>query len=92
MSDEQKTKLEQVRIGKVGLETLGEPAIAKKLALTDTQKSEIAKALEKRASEIIANGESKRSVTISFHERQLAKLLTPEQKAQWDALAGIQPG
>jgi type II secretory pathway component GspD/PulD (secretin) len=91
LTDEQKAALEKVRIGRAGMATLTEPAIVKQLALTDEQKEKIA-GLMKERDEQIAAAPDNRSIVVSVYERKLANILTADQKAKWDAMAGVQPG
>ena len=49
LSAQQQKTLEQIRLGRLGLASLAEPAVAKRLALSEEQKKQIADLLEKRS-------------------------------------------
>ena len=52
LKPEQQKMLEQIRLGRLGLAALAEPAVAQRLALSDEQKKQIADLLEKRKQDI----------------------------------------
>jgi type II secretory pathway component GspD/PulD (secretin) len=84
--DQQKT-LEQIRLGRLGLAALAEPAIAQRLALSDEQKKQIADLLEKRKQDISKADERRARLVQALAERSLSEVLTEKQKADWNAMA-----
>lgn len=92
LSDEQKTALEKVRIARAGMQSLTEEKVAKQLGINDEQREKVAALIKERDEQLAAGGDSKRSITLAYYEGKLARVLTPEQKAAWDNLAGLQPG
>ena len=88
LSDEQKTKLEQIRISKAGWSTLAEPKIAEHLELTAEQKEQVARLAETMAIESSQGEELERLRAKAKGERELKAVLTKEQQAKWEALAG----
>ncbi|MFM8251536.1 MAG: secretin N-terminal domain-containing protein, partial [Planctomycetota bacterium] len=88
LTAEQRTKLQQVRLERAGLSTLAEAPIADSLKLTDAQKSEVKKLLEQRASDLGRGNERERQLAKARSERALVKLLSKDQRAAWEELAG----
>jgi type II secretory pathway component GspD/PulD (secretin) len=89
LDDTIKAKLAQVRIARAGLETLADDAIAKQLELSADQRAKVAQQLADRDAQLAETEASKRSIVSAYHENKLNAILTDEQKAQWNALAGI---
>lgn len=92
LTEEQRTALEKVRIARAGMQSLTEESIAKQLSLSAEQTGKIAALIKERDEQLAAGADDKRTITLAYYERQLAKVLTPEQKASWDALAGLKAG
>jgi hypothetical protein len=88
LTDEQKTRLEQIRISKAGWSTLAEPEIAGQLDLSPEQKDQIAKLTATMQTETSKGGELERLRAKANYERQLKALLTKVQQAKWEGLAG----
>ncbi len=87
LSAEQQKMLEQIRLGRLGLASLAEPAVAQQLALSDEQKKQIADLLEKRKQDIAKADERKARLIQALAERSLAEVLTEKQKADWNSMA-----
>lgn len=89
LSDNQRTRLAQMRIFRAGLASLMEPAIAEKLGLKEEQRAEIAQLLQSRAAELGKGTTQEREMARAKYERELAGKLTREQRTTWEQLAGI---
>lgn len=92
LNDDQRAKLAQIRINRAGLSSLAEEEVATKLALTAEQRAEITKLMADLTSSSTQASETQRRIAKAFYERKLAALLTDEQRASWEAMAGIAPG
>ncbi|HZL91783.1 MAG TPA: hypothetical protein VFB96_25655, partial [Pirellulaceae bacterium] len=88
LTDEQKSRLAQLRISRAGMATLAEPKITSQLALSDEQKGQIGKLLGEMASETSKGSELERQRAKADYERRLKGVLTKEQQAKWEGLAG----
>lgn len=89
LSDDQKSKLNQIRIARTGMLTLAEPEIAAQLNLSDEQKQQVSELISRMKSDLTKGGESQRRITQSKYERRLADILTRPQLTGWEMLAGI---
>ncbi|MFO0903627.1 MAG: secretin N-terminal domain-containing protein [Pirellulales bacterium] len=85
----QRTKVMQIRIARAGLASLGEPEVALRVRLTDEQKGQVAELLKGRTAELARGTSSDREAARAKYERDLAALLTVEQRAKWESLAGL---
>ncbi len=86
LSAEQRRALERIRIRRLGLAALGEPAVAEQLALTSEQQARVAQLLEQRAQRLArADEQSLRTVRAEM-ELRLAAVLTEHQRAAWEIL------
>jgi type II secretory pathway component GspD/PulD (secretin) len=90
LSDQQRQMLQRIRISRAGMVTLGEPAVAEQLALTDQQKATVKKLLEERAAGLKGRDQQRGTAQAEL-ERRLAGLLTPSQRAAWEGLASATP-
>jgi type II secretory pathway component GspD/PulD (secretin) len=90
LTDEQRAGLEQARIAHAGMLSLTEAPVSKKLKFTSEQQEKIASLLKEREEQLATTSDDKRSIQLRYYEQKLAKVLTPEQKAKWDELAGLQ--
>jgi type II secretory pathway component GspD/PulD (secretin) len=88
LNDDQRRKLEQVRISRAGLATLAEPQVAEQLKLTDEQKAKVATLAVDRTAALSKGDAAQRRAARDEYERQLAAVLEPAQRAAWEALAG----
>ncbi len=71
--------LQAIRIRKLGMQSLGEPAVASKLKLTDEQKQQVVDLLAQRKA-----ATSKRATGVI--DRQLKSVLTAEQMVAWQGI------
>jgi len=93
LTPEQQKKLQQIRLQKLGLASLAEEDVALALGLTEGQKAEVAKILRDREDRLAVTSKDRAHIVRAETERQLAQLLTQEQKSRWERLlAGTQPG
>lgn len=90
LNAEQKKLLEQIRLSRLGLASLAEPAVAQRLALSEEQKKQIADILEKLKQDLAKNDEKKSHIVQALAERSLAAVLTDKQKADWESLASTE--
>jgi type II secretory pathway component GspD/PulD (secretin) len=88
LTPEQQAKLEQVRIRRLGLASLAEPAVVTKFDLTDEQKKQVAEVLEQREKDLAKADDKTTRVIQATTERKLASILNEKQKSAWEALAG----
>lgn len=88
LSVAQREKLQAIRVAREGMTALGEAWMAASLGLSDEQQAKVADLLKQRAVELTKGGENQRRLTRAIFERQLAAVLTPEQNAVWQKLAG----
>ncbi len=88
LSLEQRSKLEQIRIRRKGMDTLVEPNMVKILQLTPDQQKEIKRLRLERRRKASTVGERERLAIGNEYERKLRAVLTPAQQALWDQLAG----
>lgn len=91
LSDAQRTKLSQIRISKLGMLSLGEPAMAEKLKLQKGQVRKINELIAERTKALAQAAEGDRPGIEASYEKQLADNLFKEQKAVWEQLAGLAP-
>ncbi len=85
---EQRSKLEQIRIQRTGMDTLVEPNMVKILQLTPEQQKQISELRAERQRKTSTVGERERATLINTYERKLRAVLTEAQQALWDQLAG----
>lgn len=91
LSDEQKTKLSQLRIAGEGLVSLADPKIAEQVGLAAEQTKQVEALVAELKTTLAQGNERERQVAKGEHERKLSAILTKDQKAKWDALAGRGP-
>jgi type II secretory pathway component GspD/PulD (secretin) len=89
LTDEQKLRLQQIRISRAGMGTLTEEAIAAQLKLTDEQKAEIERLLAERDEKLAGLDEDAQRAMYDEYERKLRGVLDNMQVMGWDLLAGI---
>jgi type II secretory pathway component GspD/PulD (secretin) len=86
LTEDQRKKLQQIQLESRGLVALGDPDVAKQLNLTDDQKNEIAGLLKERE-RLYATAPNKNTV-VSYYQGKLSKVLTSDQRTQWEQMAG----
>ena len=89
LTDEQKLRLQQIRISRAGMGTLTEEAIAAQLKLSDEQKAEIERLLAERDEKLAGLDEDAGRATYDEYERKLRGVLNDMQVMGWDLLAGM---
>ncbi|MHB9077419.1 MAG: secretin N-terminal domain-containing protein [Pirellulaceae bacterium] len=92
LTQEQRSKLNQLRLQRAGMLSLSEPETAQLLELTPEQREAIGRLMAQRATAMTRGGDTERRVARDTYERQLRSLLTNAQKATWDQIAGLGPG
>ena len=88
LTPEQQAKLEQIRIRRLGLASLAEPAVVAKAGLSEEQKKQVAALLEQRERELTKSDERTAHIIQAQTERKLAAVLNERQKTAWESLAG----
>ncbi len=91
LTPEQQKKLQQIRLQKLGLASLAEEDVAAWLKLTEQQKAEVAKILRERADRLAVTSKERAHIVRAETERQLAQLLSSEQKSRWEAMLTSSP-
>lgn len=91
LSAAQRAKLEQIRVRRLGVAALAEAEIAQRLKLTPEQHAQAAALLKKQQESRGSSGRSGMFAADAESERQLAALLTAEQRAAWAALTSAPP-
>ena len=83
LTDEQKTKLGQLRIAKLGMIGLADAKIATDLGITRVQQLEIEKLIKEYNDTMATGSDFQKKLARSSAEKRLAGLLSEEQKAAW---------
>ena len=89
---EQRAVLEQMHTARSGMGSLGQANVAQILGLNADQQAKIQKLLAERAEAMSRGTDDERRLAREKYERELASLLTGEQRANWERLAGLAPG
>ncbi|MBN8624490.1 MAG: hypothetical protein J0M17_03275, partial [Planctomycetes bacterium] len=89
LDEKQRAQLEQIRLRRAGAESLIEPDVVARLKLNDEQKLALAKLAAERKEQLGRAGGQEREVLRNAFEQRTFSLLTPEQRAQWEQLAGV---
>lgn len=88
LTAEQQAKLQQIRVRRAGPVALMETAIADQLELTARQRGQLQTMHGLFEQENATAPEAAKAKAKVEFEKKLLSLLTPEQKAKWDALEG----
>ncbi|MCE9526628.1 MAG: hypothetical protein K8R36_11305, partial [Planctomycetales bacterium] len=91
LTEEQRKRLAQLRIVREGFLTLAEPKIAKEVGLSESQSKQIDTLVTELKGKLSKGSERERQVAKGEYERKLAAVLSKDQKAKWDFLAGKGP-
>ncbi|MGC3967649.1 MAG: secretin N-terminal domain-containing protein [Pirellulales bacterium] len=89
LDDKQRALLEQIRLRRAGAESLAESSVVERLKLNDEQKLALAKLAAERKDQLGRAGGQQREVLRNAFEQRTFSLLTPEQRGQWELLAGV---
>ncbi len=92
LTQEQRSKLNQLRLQRTGMASLADDEMARLLGLSDDQRDAVARLMAERAKAMTRGGAAEQRLARDTHERQLRSVLTREQKSMWDQLAGLGPG
>ena len=92
LNPQQRAQLEQIRVRRLGLETLAEPQIAEDLILTEQQRSRVAQILKEREELLKGADQNRIHVIRAETERKLAEVLTEQQGVAWRVLSGTGGG
>lgn len=86
LTEPQRRLLESLWLDRTGMASLANAEVADKLGLTPEQRSQVKTLLEQRTKALAgANQRRSRMVRLEY-ERKMVALLTPQQRAQWEAL------
>lgn len=88
LTQEQRSRLAQLKLARVGLVSLADVETAQVLELTDEQKEDVAALLERRDQDLREGNASQRRIAEAVYERRLDLLLTPAQRARWATMTG----
>ncbi len=89
LTDDQKAKLNKIRIARGGMSGVLEADVAEAIKLTDEQKAGIGKLVaEYKKSSASLNDIQKRAAK-SIYDKRIAALLSPEQTKSWEELSGV---
>ncbi len=88
LTPEQQAKLRRIQMKRNGLVSLAEEHVQASIKLTDEQKELIAELLNARMSALDTARDGEEGVIKQDYERQLAAMLTREQRTAFDELAG----
>lgn len=89
LSATQRTKLAQLRIARDGMTTVAEPKVAEKIGLSEKQREDIEQLVKQHDAAVASGGEQARRLARAKFERELTAVLTKEQRAAWERLAGL---
>lgn len=92
LTDDQRTKLSQARIAKLGMISLSDPKIAESVGLTRVQQLELNKIIADYQNVLATGTDLQKRLAKSSYEKMLHGKLTPEQKTAWEKLAGSVQG
>lgn len=92
LTQEQRSKLNQLRLQRTGMASLADDEMARLLGLSEDQRDAVARLMAERAKAMTRGGAAEQRLARDTHERQLRSVLTREQKSMWDQLAGVGPG
>ncbi|MHB1038256.1 MAG: secretin N-terminal domain-containing protein [Pirellulales bacterium] len=87
----QRTRLEQLRLQRLGVAALGEPTVADRLKLTTEQQVKIRDLLAKRTADLARAQVPAKYALQADYDKQLTGLLAQDQRAAFEALAGSAP-
>jgi hypothetical protein len=88
LTPEQGSKLEQIRLRRLGLASLAEPAVIEKFDLTESQKKEVADLLGQRDKDLAKADEKSARIIQAQTEHKLAAVLSEKQKSTWETISG----
>ncbi len=91
LSGEQRERLIQIRLSRLGMESLGDEELAVTLSLSSEQKSKIGEMLSKRNADLLKASGTARGLTRAIYEDRLGRLLTERQMGEWNKMAGRTP-
>jgi len=89
---EQRTVLEQMRVAREGMNSLSEAPVGQILGLTTEQRQRVADLMAKRGEALGTGSDDERRLVRERFERELAAVLTVEQRANWERMAGLAEG
>ncbi len=88
LSKDQQTKFSQLRISRAGLVSLAEVEIAEEVGLSDAQKKQVETLMAELKTKLSKGTTRERQTATGDYERKLKAVISKEQQAKWDALAG----
>jgi type II secretory pathway component GspD/PulD (secretin) len=89
LNDEQQGKLQKLSLKRDGLASLANDELATQLGLTDEQRGQVTKLLGQRASQLASADERRQRILSAWFDRELGKVLTEAQQAQWQQMTTI---
>ncbi|WP_254507560.1 secretin N-terminal domain-containing protein [Anatilimnocola floriformis] len=88
LTAEQQTKLQQIRIRRVGPVALLEKGVGEQLVITERQRGQLNTYQQMFEQENAAAPEAAKAKAKVELQKKMLEILTPEQKAKWEALEG----
>ena len=89
LDDAQRALLERLRVRRAGGASLVEPSIAERLQLSPEQTAALAKLAAERQEQLARASGQEREVLRNAFEQRMFAVLGPEQRARWEAAAGV---
>ena len=89
LTDTQRALLKKVLTARRGMASLADAEVAEELKLSAEQSAAVKSLMEQRAADLERNGPAKRRTVEALYEGRIAALLTPSQRAAWEAMAGL---
>ncbi len=89
LSAEQRSILQQMQVAHRGMSSLADSEMARALGLSQEQQGAVKQLIDDRNRALTRGGAIERRMTADRFEREMKRLLTPEQRANWEQLAGL---
>ena len=89
LTDDQRNKLNKIRIAKAGMVGVLDAEVAEKLNLNQQQKDDIAKAIGEFKQATATGTEDRKRIARAVFGGRIAGMLTDEQKKTWEGLSGV---
>ena len=89
LTDQQRDRLERMRVARKGLLTLAEARVAERLGLSGEQQQNVDQILARRAGDVAGSRPDQASIIKAVYERKLAAVLTEEQRVLWERMSTV---
>ncbi len=88
LTDQQRTRLQQLHLEHDGLASLADSAIGTQLQLTAEQQAKVADIMKERDKALAKASPQQRKNQQAYYERALGDVITPEQHTRWELMVG----